>query len=75
MPQIANPDRTAMNRLYAKETQRVGLKSAAVLGKGENGSVTPDCAFADHAEYLKVLENVMKEDKVVDGSANDPLKD
>lgn len=75
MTQIANPDRTAMNRLYAKEMQRAGVKSAAVLNKGENGSVTPEGAFQDHEEYLKTLEQVMKEDKKTSFDPNDPIKD
>jgi hypothetical protein len=75
MAKIANPDRTAMNRLYAKEMARGGVKFAAVLTKGENGSVTPDGAFKDHEEYLSTLEQVMKEDKKVAFDPNDPIMD
>jgi hypothetical protein len=70
--QIANPDRTAMNRLFAKELKRAGVHIAAA---NDNGSVTPQRAFDDHETYLKTLESIMKEDKTSVFDPNDPLKD
>lgn len=74
---IAAQDATAMNSLYKGELGRLGLKVAQKDGKeGVMGISHDPQAFTDHDEYMKTLEQVLKEDAKVDGeSANDPITD
>ena len=56
MAKIAAADSSAMNKLYASELTKSGIKFAA----DENEAPQ---AFADHKEYLSTLESVLKSDK------------
>ena len=70
MPQIANPDRTIMNRLFASEATRLGGGKTAA-GKG----IESDQAFKDHEEFLGTLETVLKSDDKTEFDPNDPIQD
>lgn len=74
---IAAVDATAMNSLYKGELSRLGFKVAQKGGgKEEAGGISHDPqAFADHEEYMKTLESVMREDEKTAGNPNDPLLD
>jgi len=74
---IATADATAMNSLYKGELSRLGFKVAQKGGgKEEAAGISHDPqAFADHEEYMKTLEQVMKEDEKTAGDPNDPVID
>ncbi len=73
---IAAQDATAMNSLYKGELGRLGLKVAQKDGKeGVMGISHDPQAFADHSEYMSVLESVLKEDEKTAGDPNDPVVD
>ena len=57
MAKIAASDNSAMNRLYASELTKAGIKLAA-----EKGDIPP-VAFDDHKQYLETLEDALKKDK------------
>lgn len=64
---IAKVDADAMNRLYASELTRMGVKFAA----DDKGIINAPQAFEDHAPYLETLKAVMAEDKGTDFQPND----
>jgi hypothetical protein len=74
---IAAQDATAMNSLYAGELGRLGLKVAQKDAKDSAAGQSHDPqAFADHQNYMDILESVLKEDEKTDGeAANDPITD
>jgi hypothetical protein len=73
---IAAADATAMNSLYKGELGRLGLKVAQKDAKDSPAGQSHDPqAFADHDEYLKTLESVLKEDEKTGGNPNDPVID
>ena len=68
---IAASDNKAMNALLGLELKAAGLKVAAA---GEEGSGDPQ-AFEDHEEYLKTLDEVLKEGDKESWSPNDEILD
>src|SRR5271154_4377578 len=74
---IATADASAMNSLYKGELSRLGFKVAQKGGgKEEVAGISHDAqAFADHSEYMSILESVMKEDEKTAGDPNDPVID
>lgn len=69
MAKIAKTDNDAMNSLFAGEYEKMaGVK----LAQGdEKGAPHDPQAFTDHAEYLKTIEAVLKEDAGQDFDPND----
>lgn len=65
MAKIASTDNTAMNKLFALEASKGGVKLAAADTQ----------AFDDHKGYLETLEAVLKDDKKTAWSPNDLLLD
>lgn len=65
MAKIAAIDNNAMNMLYAQEARTAGMK---VAGEKED-------LFADHKEYVTLLEETLKEDKKDSWAPNDMLLD
>lgn len=63
---IAAPDAQAMDKLFAQELAKNGVKTAA----GDNIQ-----AFDDHAEYVSTLETVLSDDKSDDSKFFDPKLD
>ena len=73
---IAAQDATAMNSLYKGELGRLGLKVAQKDGKeGVSGISHDPQAFADHQNYMDILESVLKEDEKTAGDPNDVVVD
>ena len=68
---FAAAESSAMNRLFAGELDRLGLKKAQSAIKDEKGAPHDPQAFEDHDEYLKTLEQIMKEDEKTEGDPND----
>jgi len=66
MAKIAANDNIAMNKLYASEAEKAGVKTAAVEDVQ---------AFEDHAEYVETLESILKDDKKDSWKPNDLLLD
>lgn len=64
MSKIAKADRDAMNALYAGQLQPKGFKVAADKEKDSDAGYTfdPD-AFRDHEQFVKTVEDVLKEDQ------------
>ncbi len=79
--QIAKDDREAMNELftseYGKRAAAAGLKVAASTSdiSDDNGKEQGPQAFADHAEYVDVVTNVLNDDKSESFDPNSPEKD
>jgi len=73
---IAAADASAMNSLYKGELGRLGLKVAQKDAKDSAAGQSHDPqAFADHEEYMKTLESVLKEDAKTSGDPNDEITD
>jgi hypothetical protein len=71
MSKIASADASAMNTLYKAELSRVAKVAGAAYG---DNNEDPD-AFKDHAEYEKVLEEVLSTDTKNSFDPNDPILD
>ena len=66
MAKIASTDNQAMNKLFALEASKAGLKTAAADDAQ---------AFEDHKEYLSTLEAILSDDKKTAWEPNDLLLD
>jgi hypothetical protein len=64
MAKIAAVDNNAMNMLYAQEAHTAGVKLAA-----------KEDLFADHKDYVSLLEETLKNDKKDSWAPNDMLLD
>lgn len=67
MSKISSADNQAMNTLFRGELVRTGAAKTAAT---ENIQ-----AFADHAEYQKLLEDVLGDDTRESWDPNDPILD
>ena len=73
---LAKADNEAMNRLFASELSKAGIKTAAAEESDAGRSDDPQ-AFKDHEDYIKTVEDAFKSDKKVEGGKdpNDVLFD
>ena len=65
MAKIASTDNQAMNKLFAIEATKAGVKTAAGDTQG----------FDDHKDYLSTLESILSDDKKTAWEPNDLLLD
>jgi len=64
MAKIAAVDNEAMNKLFAQEASKAGVKTASDKD-----------LFADHKDYITVLDETLKGDKSTTWEPNDLLLD
>jgi hypothetical protein len=74
---IARIDADNMNSLFASEMERMGGVKVAQKDAKENeaGFSHDEQAFADHSEYLEVLQSALKADAGQDHDPNDKILD
>lgn len=72
---IAKIDADNMNSLYASEYGKLSGDKTAADVKDQNGAPEAPQAFADHKEYLEVLQSALKDDAGQDFDPNDKVLD